>query len=62
MDAIEFLVPRILKPLSAHYKRKAARRPVPVLPDGIWDYAAEPGPHYTVGYGRAAFTPGDVGR
>jgi len=60
MDSLAKQLPRITKAACAYWNRKARFHPLPPLPDGIWDAQSEPGGHYTVGFGRAPFTPGDV--
>ena len=63
MDILDFLakqLPKLQKPVAACFKGMAKLKPPPPLPDGIWDAQREPGPHFTVGFGRAAFTPNDV--
>ena len=60
MDVLAEQMPKVLKVASAHWKSKAQKKPVPVLPDGVWDATDEPGPHFTAGFARAAFTPKDV--
>jgi len=57
MDSVAKQLPHITKAAAAHWKNKAKRRPLPPLPDGIWDALDAPGSHYTVGFGRAPFTP-----
>ena len=51
---------RAQKILRTYYTCKSKLKPLPPLPDGTWDGVCAPGPHYTVGFGRAAFTPDDV--
>ncbi|MCL1952641.1 MAG: hypothetical protein FWF60_07415, partial [Oscillospiraceae bacterium] len=57
MDSLAKQLPKLQKLAAAHFRRKARRRPAPPLPDGVWDARSEPGGHYTVGFGRAPFTP-----
>ncbi|MCL2512589.1 MAG: hypothetical protein FWF08_01705 [Oscillospiraceae bacterium] len=64
MSAEDFLMgqlPRMANIASGHWGRKAKMKPLPPLPDGVWDGGGEPGPHFTVGFGRVPFTPKDVG-
>ena len=60
MDAIKVLSARLPQMLSSVFCRAAEKKPVAALPEGVWDGGGEPGPHYTVGFGRKAFTPKDV--
>jgi len=61
MDFLMNQLPRVLNLASSHWHQKARKHPAPTLPDGVWDAIAEPKPdHFTVGFGRAAFTPRDV--
>ncbi len=58
MDVIEALAsPRAQRLAQAYWSRKAAIKPAIPLSDGVWDAGAAPGPHFTVGFGRAPFTP-----
>ena len=57
MDSVAKQLPRLQKIASAYFNQKAKLMPAPVLPDGVWDAQSEPGSHYTVGFGRAPFTP-----
>jgi len=61
MDSLAKQLPKLQKLASGYFSRKAKRKPAPPLPDGVWDAIDEPGPRYTVGFGRAPFTPDDVG-
>ena len=60
MDSLAKQLPKLQKTASAYWRGKAKWKPAPPLPDGVWDAATEPGSHYTVGFGRAPFTPDDV--
>ena len=65
MGALDFLIgqqPRIEHWISTYWNRRAVKKPAPPLPDGVWDAGAEAGPCFTAGFGRAAFTPTDVGQ
>jgi len=57
MDSLANQLPRLQKLAASHFRRQAKREPPPALPDGVWDAQSEPGGHYTVGFGRAPFTP-----
>jgi len=60
MDILAEQMPKVLKAASAHWKRQAQKSPPPSLPDGVWDAIDRPGPYFTAGFARAAFTPKDV--
>ena len=59
----EILEPRmgqIERVIGNHYRRKAKRRPAPVLPKGEWKSPAKPGRHFTVGISRQEIVPDDI--
>ena len=57
MDSVAKQLPKLQKAAHAYWGCKAKIRPAPPLPDGVWDALDTPGSHYTVGFGRAPFTP-----
>ena len=61
MDSLARQLPKLQKVASAFWGAKAKLKPPPALPDGVWDARDEPGQHYTVGFGRAPFTPSSLG-
>ena len=60
MDSLAKQLPKIQKAAAVIFKRMAKFKPAPALPDGVWDAQSEPGGHYTVGFGRAPFTPSSI--
>ena len=57
MDSVAKQLPKLQKAAHVYWGSKSKIRPAPPLPDGVWDALDTPGSHYTVGFGRAPFTP-----
>ncbi|MCQ2462438.1 MAG: hypothetical protein MJ177_03415 [Clostridia bacterium] len=60
MKNTDKLISDALNFITGMGQKKAARKPLPVIADGTFDYLAEGGTHFTAGFGKCVMLPEDI--